>query len=183
MFSGIGRGVRESQLRESARSGRNAAQQQQRTEFDTPIRLREPRGPRSNIVVRAHNSPAGDARFAAMGRRRTELNPGQLCREPPGARLATIGFGMHAGTVPAAHDWGEPSLLRGACAFQIGSARRPGGRTTPMGGATGGARTVRARRPSISNAARCGWCSRRSTGCRRRPAAARRRRDSRSGHG
>ena len=76
--------------------------------FDTLARLLEHRGPRSKAVVWAHNSHIGDARFTDMGRVRDELNLGQLCREHFGDQVATIGFGTHAGTVTAAHDWGEP---------------------------------------------------------------------------
>jgi protein-L-isoaspartate(D-aspartate) O-methyltransferase len=76
--------------------------------FDTLARLLEHRGPTSKAVVWAHNSHIGDARFTDMGRTRDELNLGQLCRERFGDQAATIGFGTHAGTVAAAHDWGEP---------------------------------------------------------------------------
>jgi protein-L-isoaspartate(D-aspartate) O-methyltransferase len=76
--------------------------------FDTLLRLLDHRGPRSKAVVWAHNSHIGDARFTDMGRVRDELNLGQLCRERFGDQVALIGFGTHAGTVAAAHDWGGP---------------------------------------------------------------------------
>jgi erythromycin esterase-like protein len=76
--------------------------------FDTLARLLEHRGPKSKIVVWAHNSHIGDARFTDMGRVRDELNLGQLCRERFGDQAAAVGFGTHMGTVAAAHDWGEP---------------------------------------------------------------------------
>ncbi|MBV8394021.1 MAG: erythromycin esterase family protein, partial [Alphaproteobacteria bacterium] len=79
--------------------------------FDTLARLLEYRGPKSKIVVWAHNSHIGDARFTDMGRTRDELNVGQLCRERFGDEMVAIGFGTHTGTVAAAHDWNEPMEL------------------------------------------------------------------------
>ena len=64
---------------------------------------REPR-----IVVWAHNSHLGDARFTDM-RRRGEINLGQLARERWGRDdVRLIGFSTNTGTVTAAHDWDEP---------------------------------------------------------------------------
>jgi erythromycin esterase-like protein len=74
--------------------------------FETLENLLKAHGPQAKAVVWAHNSHIGDARFTDMGRRRGELNLGQLCRERFGAQAALIGFGTHAGTVAAAHDWG-----------------------------------------------------------------------------
>lgn len=63
------------------------------------------RAPR--VVVWAHNSHLGDARYTDM-KRRGELNLGQLARERHGDAVRLIGFGTHTGTVTAAHDWDEP---------------------------------------------------------------------------
>jgi protein-L-isoaspartate(D-aspartate) O-methyltransferase len=76
--------------------------------FETLEHLLEAHGPASRAVVWAHNSHIGDARHTAMGRERGELNLGQLCRQRFGAQARLIGFGTHAGTVAAAHDWDEP---------------------------------------------------------------------------
>ncbi len=73
--------------------------------FDTLVHLLEHRGPEAKAVVWAHNSHIGDARFTDMGRRRDEINLGQLCRERFGDRAAMIGSGTHTGTVAAADRW------------------------------------------------------------------------------
>jgi erythromycin esterase-like protein len=66
------------------------------------------RGQRTRIVVWAHNSHLGDARATEMSRR-GELNVGQLCRERWAGDVFNVGFTTHAGTVTAAHNWGEPA--------------------------------------------------------------------------
>jgi erythromycin esterase-like protein len=63
------------------------------------------------IVVWAHNSHLGDARYTDMSRR-GELNLGQLVRQKYGESVRLIGFTTHTGTVTAAHDWDEPGLRR-----------------------------------------------------------------------
>jgi len=69
-------------------------------------------GRTQKVVVWAHNSHLGDARFTDMTRRR-EINLGQLARERYGEdNVRLIGFSTHAGTVTAAHDWDEPGLQR-----------------------------------------------------------------------
>jgi erythromycin esterase-like protein len=59
------------------------------------------------LVVWAHNSHLGDARFTDM-RRRGEINLGQLARERYGDAVRIVGFTGNTGTVTAAHDWDEP---------------------------------------------------------------------------
>jgi erythromycin esterase-like protein len=59
------------------------------------------------MIVWAHNSHLGDARFTDM-RRRGELNLGQLARERHGDDVFIVGFTTNSGTVTAAHDWDEP---------------------------------------------------------------------------
>lgn len=63
------------------------------------------------IVVWAHNSHLGDARYTDMGGD-GELNLGQLARERYGDDVRLIGFSTHGGTVTAAHNWDEPGLQR-----------------------------------------------------------------------
>lgn len=70
--------------------------------FETLARLRKFRG--GKVVVWAHNSHLGDARYTGMSRR-GELNLGQLCRESFGNDVALLGCGTHTGTVAAAHRW------------------------------------------------------------------------------
>jgi erythromycin esterase-like protein len=59
------------------------------------------------VVVWAHNSHIGDARYTDMARR-GEVNIGQLARERWGDEVRLIGFSTNRGTVTAAHDWDEP---------------------------------------------------------------------------
>ena len=69
-------------------------------------------GRSDKLVVWAHNSHLGDARFTDMARRR-ELNLGQLARERHGHEVVRlIGFSTNTGTVTAAHDWDEPGMRR-----------------------------------------------------------------------
>lgn len=76
--------------------------------FDTLKRLMESKGSKAKVVVWAHNSHVGDARYTDMGMTRNELNIGQLCRQQWGKQVSIIGFGTHTGTVAAAEDWDEP---------------------------------------------------------------------------
>lgn len=81
--------------------------------FETLKNLFDARGPSAKVVVWAHNSHIGDARFTDMGVVRGELNIGQLCREEFGDDAALIGFGTHTGTVAAASEWGgEMEVMR-----------------------------------------------------------------------
>ncbi|EMD41735.1 hypothetical protein CERSUDRAFT_110312 [Gelatoporia subvermispora B] len=64
---------------------------------------------KAKIVVWAHNSHVGDARATDMGRRRGELNVGQLCRELFGeSNVFNVGFLTNRGTVTAAYNWDDP---------------------------------------------------------------------------
>jgi erythromycin esterase-like protein len=60
------------------------------------------------VVVWAHNSHVGDARFTQMGRH-GELNIGQLVREWAPDDCVNVGFTTHHGTVTAATEWGGPA--------------------------------------------------------------------------
>jgi erythromycin esterase-like protein len=57
------------------------------------------------VVVWAHNSHVGDARFTEMSQR-GELNLGQLMRERHPRDVVTVGFTTYSGTVTAATEWG-----------------------------------------------------------------------------
>eukprot|EP00741_Cyanophora_paradoxa_P000131 tig00000057_g126.t1 len=71
------------------------------------------------IVLWAHNSHLGDARYTES-RIRGKLNVGQLMREAYGEEdVCVIGFTTYTGTVMAAPEWGEPG--------RVYKARDPGG--------------------------------------------------------
>jgi erythromycin esterase-like protein len=59
----------------------------------------------ARMVVWAHNSHLGDARFTQMGDE-GESNVGQLVRERHGEAALLVGFTTCEGTVTAADDWG-----------------------------------------------------------------------------
>ena len=61
----------------------------------------------AKIVVWAHNSHIGDARYTDMSKR-SELNLGQLVREKYGDESLLIGFSTYEGTVSAAPNWDMP---------------------------------------------------------------------------
>jgi protein-L-isoaspartate(D-aspartate) O-methyltransferase len=75
--------------------------------FDTLQLLLASRGPRSRAVVWEHNSHIGDAAATEMAAR-GELNVGHLARQAYRDEAYLVGFGTHAGTVAAAHDWDGP---------------------------------------------------------------------------
>jgi erythromycin esterase-like protein len=60
------------------------------------------------VVVWAHNSHLGDARFTEMGQQ-GELNVGQLMRHAHGDDAFLIGFTTYTGTVTAASEWDAPA--------------------------------------------------------------------------
>ena len=62
----------------------------------------------AKLVIWAHNSHLGDARFTEMGEQ-GELNVGQLVRERYGDQAVLIGFSTYSGTVTAADDWDMPA--------------------------------------------------------------------------
>jgi erythromycin esterase-like protein len=80
--------------------------------FDTLDLLMRSKGEEAKVVVWAHNSHIGDARFTDMGESRDELNLGQLARERYGEKACLIGFGTHGGTVAAADDWDGPMKIK-----------------------------------------------------------------------
>lgn len=80
--------------------------------FETLQQIMQHAGPDKKVVVWAHNSHIGDARFTDMGRERGELNIGQLARETFGDDAALIGFGTASGTVAAASEWDAPMEIK-----------------------------------------------------------------------
>jgi erythromycin esterase-like protein len=76
--------------------------------FETLVALAnhlQSQGRKPKIVVWAHNSHLGDARYTEMTTR-GELNLGQLIKEAFGYRTCSVGFTTYQGTVAAASDWG-----------------------------------------------------------------------------
>jgi len=65
-------------------------------------------GGKGKVVVWAHNSHLGDARYTDMGSARGEWNVGQLMREKFGDEVFNIGMTTYTGTVSAAHNWDCP---------------------------------------------------------------------------
>jgi erythromycin esterase-like protein len=80
--------------------------------FETLNQLLEAKGPDSKAIVWAHNSHIGNAAHTDMGKRRGELNIGQLCKERFDVKARLIGFGTHTGTVAAADDWDMPMQVK-----------------------------------------------------------------------
>jgi erythromycin esterase len=69
-------------------------------------RLLEFMGPDSKIIVWAHNTHVGDARYTDMAAQ-GEVNLGQLVREEYGEQnVYAVGFGSYEGSVIAASSWG-----------------------------------------------------------------------------
>lgn len=64
-------------------------------------------GKASKIIVWAHNSHVGDAHATEMGKRRGEVNIGQLAREHFKDSSFLLGFSTYEGTVTAASHWGS----------------------------------------------------------------------------
>lgn len=79
--------------------------------LDTLIDYLNRRRGAARVVVWAHNSHVGDARFTEMGRY-GEFNIGQLARQKYGPRVFNLGFSTYTGTVTAAREWGEPAMRR-----------------------------------------------------------------------
>ena len=76
--------------------------------LDALVAHLERQGRQGKVVVWAHNSHLGDARATEMGAG-GEINLGQLVRERYPDDCVLVGFTTHAGTVTAAHDWGDPA--------------------------------------------------------------------------
>lgn len=63
-------------------------------------------GPKSKVVVWAHNTHQGDARMTEMGEK-GELNVGHLMRQANDGDSVLVGFTTYTGEVMAAAEWGE----------------------------------------------------------------------------
>jgi erythromycin esterase-like protein len=73
---------------------------------ETVERLLQFHGPESKIVLWAHNTHIGDARYTDMAAQ-GEINVGQLMRERFGREnVYAIGFGSYSGKVIASNAWG-----------------------------------------------------------------------------
>lgn len=71
-------------------------------------RLTQLHGPTSKVIVWAHNTHVGDARYTDMAPYGM-VNLGQLVREShQGEGVYIVGFGTYEGTVIAASSWGAP---------------------------------------------------------------------------
>ncbi|SHF27608.1 Erythromycin esterase homolog [Cnuella takakiae] len=69
-------------------------------------RLLEWKGPEAKIIVWAHNTHVGDARYTDMAAGGM-VNLGQLAREKYGAdQVYIVGFGTYSGRVIASNNWG-----------------------------------------------------------------------------
>ncbi len=91
--------------------------------FETLQGLLSRRSGAAKVVVWAHNSHLGDARFTEMGSR-GQHNIGQLCRQALGGDVYSIGFGTDRGTVAAADRWGGPMRIRDVRPSHPGSYER-----------------------------------------------------------
>jgi erythromycin esterase-like protein len=91
--------------------------------FETLCQLLDAK-PNEKAVVWAHNSHIGDARATDMGRRRGELNIGQLAKQNFRDQALLIGFGTHSGTVAAADDWDEPMQVKDVVPSRFDSHER-----------------------------------------------------------
>ncbi|WP_082893637.1 erythromycin esterase family protein [Rufibacter ruber] len=76
---------------------------------ETVNRLVTQRGSHAKIIIWAHNTHVGDARFTDMAQAGM-VNIGQLLREQhAGAGVYLVGFGTYQGRVVASNRWGGPT--------------------------------------------------------------------------
>lgn len=101
----------EEYYRSMFRAGRESWNLRDSHMFETLEELMGLHGEDGKIIVWAHNSHIGDARFTEMGSR-GEHNIGQLAAERFGNDAYRIGFGTHTGTVAAADNWGQPVRIK-----------------------------------------------------------------------
>jgi erythromycin esterase len=88
---------------------------------DTVDRLGAHLGPSSKALIWEHNTHVGDARGTDMARAGM-VNVGQLLRERYGSkRVALVGMASFAGTVIAAHAWGETEQTMEVPCAMVGS--------------------------------------------------------------
>ncbi|KAA6433580.1 erythromycin esterase family protein [Rufibacter glacialis] len=88
---------------------------------ETVNRLVAQRGPGAKIIVWAHNTHVGDARYTDMVNSGT-VNIGQLLREQHAQKgVYLVGFGSYEGTVVAATSWGAATRTMTVPPAQAGS--------------------------------------------------------------
>jgi erythromycin esterase-like protein len=89
--------------------------------MQTITRLLDFHGPQSKIIIWAHNTHVGDARYTDMVNSGM-VNIGQLAREAYGEEnVYIVGFGSYRGTVIASDDWGAPIRTMNVPTAQRGS--------------------------------------------------------------
>ena len=89
--------------------------------METINRLVAQHGDNAKIIVWAHNTHVGDARYTDMAAA-GEVNIGQLVREQhANAGVHIVGFGTYEGSVIASGYWGGPITTMGVPAAQPGS--------------------------------------------------------------
>jgi erythromycin esterase len=87
----------------------------------TVRRLLQHWGPDSKIIIWAHNTHVGDARYTDMAAA-GEFNVGQLLRQEYGnGQVYIVGSGTYSGTVIAADEWGSPIGVKSVPEAQAGS--------------------------------------------------------------
>jgi protein-L-isoaspartate(D-aspartate) O-methyltransferase len=91
--------------------------------FETLKNLLSFHGPKSKVIVWAHNSHVGDSAATEMSVR-DEYNIGHLCREGFPNVSYSIGFGTNSGTVAAASNWDEPMQIKTVRPALAGSYER-----------------------------------------------------------
>ncbi len=77
-------------------------------------------GPESKVVIWAHNSHVGDARYTSMEADGL-INMGELARKEWGENVFIVGFGSYKGSVIAAEAWGAPLKIMEVPAASPGS--------------------------------------------------------------
>jgi len=89
--------------------------------METINRLVAQQGENAKIIIWAHNTHVGDARYTDMAAA-GEVNIGQFVREQhANAGVYVVGFGTYVGSVIASGYWGGPITTMGVPAAQAGS--------------------------------------------------------------
>jgi erythromycin esterase-like protein len=89
--------------------------------METINRLMEQQGSNAKIIVWAHNTHVGDARYTDMATT-GEVNIGQLVRQQHAqAGVYIVGFGTYEGSVIASNVWGGPITQMSVPTAQEGS--------------------------------------------------------------
>jgi len=87
---------------------------------DTLERIAEHHGREARVIVWAHNTHVGDARFTDMAEDGM-VNVGQLLRERRGIEVVLVGFGSYVGSVIAGRQWDAPMERMGVPPAREGS--------------------------------------------------------------